>query len=730
MALPQDRFSAFTSLPRGSLFPEPSFQRLMQSLPVGIQVWDAQGEHLWSNAAALRLLDLTPKMLRERRLQDRLWNWVNEAGQPMAPHRFPVFEALTTGRPVPRTVLGLYRPREWHRVWLMVDVDPHLDEQGEVTHVVCTYTDITPQRLAEAQLRHSEERYALAVNGARDGIWDWDLLTDRLYLSDQWHLLLGYSPGSLGEEPSAWFDHIHPQDGPRVRQQLLDHLAGHQPTFESEHRLRHCQGNYRWVLVRGLAVRDTDGQVYRMAGSQTDITERKHAEAELWLAATHDALTGLANRYLFLDRLGRALESARQDPTGQFGVLLLDLDRFKVINDSLGHLVGDELLMRLAQRLRAQLDPDYLLARLGGDEFAVLVPTVARPAGLCQVAEQLQQVLSAAFCVGSDSYEVYTTASIGIVVGGTAYDRPQDVLRDADVALHQAKGQGKARYALFDGEMRAKAVRQLKLENALRQAIERQELCLHYQPVVNLQTGQLQGFEALARWQHPELGWVSPSEFITLAEETGQIIPLGQWVLRTACQQLKQWQQQWPTQAQSLSVSVNLSAYQFAQTALVTWIDRVLEEVDLPPAHLQLEITESTLGSYTEAETTLAALKSLGLKLCIDDFGTGHSSLSRLHSFPIDHLKIDRAFVGRMDREGNGRDIIDTILSLAQRLKLAVIAEGIETPTQLDLLQGLGCQAGQGFFLAPPLAPPQATTLVAAGRCPALSTEKDAIPTP
>ncbi|GAB4382676.1 MAG: hypothetical protein Kow00121_43270 [Elainellaceae cyanobacterium] len=439
-----------------------------------------------------------------------------------------------------------------------------------------------------------------------------------------------------------------------------------------------------------------------------DITERKQMEERLIHDALHDALTGLPNRLLLTKKLEQAIRCAQQQLTYRFAVLFLDIDRFKVINDSLGHLVGDQLLIAVARRLESCLTDQDTIARLGGDEFIILLEN---PADEARVAARIQIALNAPFDLSG--YKVFNTVSIGIVSSATGYQHPDDLLRAADIAMYRAKAEGKARYVVFDTAMHDQATSLLQLETDLRWAIERRELCVYYQPIVSLKTGRLTGFEALVRWQHPEQGMVAPSKFIPLAEETGLIIPIGQWVLQEACRQLRIWQLRF-RQLPSLSMSVNLSVKQFSQSDLIEQIDRVLTNMDLNGQHLKLEITESALISNPETtRALLLQLKERAIRLCIDDFGTGYSSLSYLHQFPIDILKIDRSFVRFMSLKNEDAEIVRTILALASNLFVDVIAEGVETAEQLAELRKLSCEYGQGFLFAQPLDSKAAEALIA-----------------
>jgi diguanylate cyclase (GGDEF)-like protein len=417
-------------------------------------------------------------------------------------------------------------------------------------------------------------------------------------------------------------------------------------------------------------------------------------------AAFHDSLTGLPNRAMFTQLLQAEIETTKRHKTHLFAVLFLDLDRFKNINDSLGHTHGDLLLVAFAERLERTLRPIDTLARFGGDEFAILLSGIEDTTDAVRVAERIHEELSQPFYLDKNS--AFASASIGIALSSSGYDRPEDILRDADTAMYRAKENGKARYEMFDTGMHAKAVSRLQLEHDLRQAIEQKEFCVYYQPIIALQTNRLAGFEALIRWNHPRRGLISPADFVPVAEETGMIVPIGQWVLEEACCKVKEWQTRSPSY-RALSLSVNLSARQVAQPDLIEQITHALEISKLNPHHLKLEITESVVMGNKEAATMMfKQLRALGVQLSIDDFGTGYSSLSYLHRFPLNYLKIDRSFVDRMTTDGDDA-IVRTIATLARNLGMQVIAEGIETQEQFKLLKDLGCEFGQGYLFSRPV---------------------------
>ena len=561
-----------------------------------------------------------------------------------------------------------------------------------------------------AALRASEERYALTAHGANDGLWDWDLKKNEVHFSARWKSMLGYAEVAIGNSPEEWFSRVHPDDYAALERALAAHLDGQTPHFEHEHRMLHQDGNYYWMLSRGIAVRDETGKGRRMVGSQTDITLRRQAEEKLRYGALHDDLTGLPNRTAFMERLRRSLERARLDDQYVFAVLFVDLDRFKIINDSLGHRVGDQLLIEIARRLETALRPSDLVGRLGGDEFVVLIDHLREEHDVAYVAERIQKILSVPITLGDR--EVFSTVSIGITMSSSLSECAEDLLRDADTAMHRAKLNGKARFEIFDPQMREQALRIMQMETDLRRALGREEFVLYYQPIISFDSGRLAGFEALIRWNHPLRGFVGPAEFIPIAEDNGMINPIGRWVLQEACRQMREWQQQHPG-GLPLTISVNLSGKQFSQPDLIEVIAGILRETGLPAPFLKLEITETVIMENADsAAEMLNELKALGSQLAIDDFGTGYSSFSHLHRFPIDTLKIDRAFVSRMDTSRESSEIVRTILSLAHNLKMSVVAEGVETSAQIKQLRNLGCEYGQGYFLHRPMPAADAEKLI------------------
>ncbi len=568
------------------------------------------------------------------------------------------------------------------------------------------------RKRSEDALRQSEERYALAALGANDGLWDWNLESHRVFYSPRWKAMLGYEEDEIGESPDEWLSRVHPEERGRVQSELGAHWdATAVKEWAIEHRVLHKDGAYRWMLTRGTVLRNSGGKATRMAGAQTDITGSK----------AFDPLTGLPNRTLFHDKLTACVQRAERDPAFLFRRLIPRSRPLQSGERQPGPRgwrraldpCGAAFARRGAQRARGnsaeRAMTHDLIARLGGDEFAILLENVDA-AGAIRIAERIRESIHAAFKL--ESKEVFTTASIGIAPGHAGYRTATEVLRDADTAMYKAKSHGRSRFEVFDGSMRAQAVKCLELESDLRRAVDNREFVVYYQPKVRLTTDKIVGVEALLRWRHPQRGMVSPDEFIPLAEETGLIVPIGLWVLREACLAMKRWQREFPGNP-PLEVSVNVSVRQFREPDLHQRIEAILAETGLDPATLQLEITESVLmDDLDQVARLLERLKTLGVGLKIDDFGTGYASLKCLNRLPFDVLKIDRSFVVNMTDEHGTGGTIRTILQLAKTLGMEVVAEGIERKDQLDTLQSLHCDYGQGYYFSPPLAPEALAELI------------------
>jgi diguanylate cyclase (GGDEF)-like protein/PAS domain S-box-containing protein len=570
--------------------------------------------------------------------------------------------------------------------------------------------DITERKQAEDALKLSERRYRFLSEGIMHQVWTATPDGRVDYTNRRTLEYFGYTLEHVLNE--GWKDAVHPDD-------LHDCLARWKHSiqtgeyYEVEFRLRRADGVYRWHLARANAALDTNGKIINWFGTNTDIDDKKAAEEKLNHYALHDALTELPNRTEFLNHLKTAIKRAAGDESFRFAVLFLDLDRFKVVNDSLGHVIGDKLLVGIARRLKSCVRPGDVVARLGGDEFTILLNQSGGAAEVAKVAVRLQEKLSKPFIF--DNHEVFSSASIGIIISDADHLQPEDFLRDADAAMYRAKESGKARFEIFDSEMHVRNINLLQLETDLRRAVERNEFEVFYQPIVCMETGSILEFEALVRWQHPTHGLIAPGEFISIAEETGLIIQIGELVLSEACRQTVRWQKRYPEFSQ-LSVSVNLSAKQLMHPSLTAQVKEVLRRTRLEPQYLKLEVTESTVMENSEtALRVLSELNALGISLSTDDFGTGYSSLSYLHRFPFQRMKIDRSFINRMDADIKSEAIVRSILMLGKNLEIETVAEGIENEEQLWQLRSLGCPFGQGYLFSPPVAAVAAEKLLREG---------------
>lgn len=556
-----------------------------------------------------------------------------------------------------------------------------------------------------ALLQESEEKHRSFIETTDEWIWAIDQAGRHTYSNPAVEAILGYRPEDLNGKDSLLL--LHEEDRKTFENALPKFIADKCGWQGLVLRWRHKDGTYRYLESNAVPVINQSGEVVGYRGADRDITQRRQAEAQLVHNAFHDVLTGLP---LFKERLEQAAQRVKEDKAYLFAVLFLDLDRFKVVNDSLGHTVGDQLLIAIAHRLKLCLRTVDTIARLGGDEFAILLNQIQDLNDGIHVAERIKQELALPFRLGR--HQLFTSASIGIVLGHSAAGWSDDLLRNADIAMYRAKAQGSAHYEVFDTDMRDQSYTRLHLETDLRQALDRHEFRVYYQPIVSLETGIITGFEALVRWQHPTRGLILPAEIIPVAEETGLIIPIGQWVLTEACSQMHQWQVQFPL-SPPLTISINLSVKQFAQPDLIKQVAQIIQETNLAAGSLRLEITESAFIDNTESATAvLLQLKGLGILLSLDDFGTGYSSLSYLHRFPIDSLKIDRSFVSRMGFGDKNSKIVQAIILLAQTLGIEVIAEGIETVEQQAQLSALRCHYGQGYLFSKPLASATATALI------------------
>ena len=585
-----------------------------------------------------------------------------------------------------------------------VEFVSNLYEEGDQQVIQCNIRDITERKDSQEKIRQRDE----LLQGIFDSVSSEIVVVDAngiiTHVSNSWERFalengalvepvgigmnyLDVCPRGIAEDPSA----------NRTSEGIRAVMEGKQPDFDIEYPC-HLPAGQRWFKMQ---VDPRPPEVGGAVITHSDITERTLAGERIAHEALHDALTGLPNRSLFVEHLHQAIAYAERHENYLFAVLFLDLDRFKTINDSLGHAVGDQFLVRIGRKLESVLRPEDAIARIGGDEFTILLNDIGSIRDATRVANRINREFIQPFSLAEQ--QVFTTASIGITLSKLGYSSTEEVLRDADTAMYRAKSRGGGRYEVFDPSMQASVMALLKLEADLRLAIEREEFCLHYQPIVSLENNRITGFEALVRWWHPERGLVFPDEFIPVAEETGLIVPIGKWVLREACRQVRTWQDA-ARDNMPLSVSVNLSGKEFSQTGLIAQVSNVLEETGLAARSLELEITESAVMENSKsASAMLGQLKGLGVKLQIDDFGTGYSSLSNLHNFPVDVLKIDRSFVMRMAPGNKSSEIVQTIVQLAHILGMEVTAEGVETAEQLAQLRALRCEYGQGYHFSKPV---------------------------
>lgn len=702
--VPDKRAAAFLIVrddPRKALV-ENAFRRLekaLDTMQLGVTVTDLDGRIVYTNPADAAMHgwsaeELVGKDVRVLGPDDR--------ARRLAPEEIA---AMGTWR---RESVNVRRDGSTFPVQLMSDVVR--DPDGEAIGVVTTCEDITTRKKAERALRESEERYALAMRGANDGLWDWNLESGEVFYSSVWREMLGLDESEFPGTLEAWLERVHPEDRDQLQFDLAAHRADRSPRFQNEHRIRHADGSWIWVLARGIAERGPDGKPYRITGSLTDITERKGAEAQLAQDALYDTLTGLPNRAFLYDLLNRALARLARRSDYTFAVLFLDLDRFKQVNDTLGHAAGDDLLVEVARRLEESVRPGDVVTRLAGDEFCVLLDGIGESGDATRVARRILDVLDRPVRLGDRP--VQTGCSIGIAISEPGMEDPEQILRNADTAMYRAKSEGRACFELFDRSMQEQAVELLRLENELRKAVEEGQFRLVYQPVVSLGDRTVTGLEALVRWHHPERGVLSPGSFVPLAEETGVIVPLGWWTLDEACSRMGDWARRHPTM-NGMTVSVNLSARQLRHPELVDRVRGALDRAELEPRRLRLDVSEKVLMENPDLNRDVVArLRELGVQVQIDDFGTGMSSLSYLNRFHVSTLKLDRSFVREIDTTSDRSAVAQAFITLARALDIPVVAEGVESDVHDARLRDLRCEQGQGYLYHQPLDPDAVTTLL------------------
>ncbi len=610
-------------------------------------------------------------------------------------HLSPDLLSSSVGR-TQELILRLPGDREFDGRWSTIEWE------GDVIRLL-VLEDSSEIRRIQMRLQESEERFQLAAQGSNDGIWDWNLKSNEIYFSPRWLHMLGYSESSFTPNLAAWLNLVHPSDKREFSLRLQEYLTKKDSRFRHEYRIQDKTGRFRWVLAQGMLILNDLGVPYRFAGSQTDITEMKRMERQLIHDSTHDLLTDLPNRLLFREELGKHMLHGQNLPPLPFALILLNLDKFQLINNGLGHLIGDQVLIEASKRLSALISESDMVARLGSDEFAMLLSESQTPESVAQFAAKIVSALAVPI-QANEQQEIVLSAGLGIVIRSPGHSSVSQMLGDVATAMRHAKVIGGSSWVLFNDEMRAEAITRLQLESKLRKAIDQHEIEVYFQPILNSRTRRIESFEALVRWIDPDKGVINPAAFIPLAEETALIIPLGEYVLRKACLEAIMWHSHgFP----ELSVAVNLSPRQFQLPNLRDRIAQIMTETGMPRDRLHLEITESqVMENPMQAIEVLKGLRELGISISIDDFGTGYSSLAYLKRFPINILKIDRTFVEGLPLEHDDVEISRAIIALGKNLKFDLVAEGVETLEQANFLQAEGCHLLQGFLFSKPMPAP------------------------
>ena len=676
---------------------------LLEHLPAGVVVHDVDGRILHANRLACELTGRSLAHLRGTRSDGKAWQLLCADGSPMQAKQFPVNAVLRTGRQLSQQVIGI-RDAEADPVrWLICNAYPERDEQGVLRRVVVCFTDCTALKEAEQSLQKSEERLRLVLLGSTDAYWDYDLVEEKIHYSQRWWTMLGYQPDELGCHTDLWLELMHPDDRPELLRFWKDLLEGDRETYSVEWRLRHHDGHYVPVLSRGFVTRDARGRALRVSGTNTDLTERKQAEQRIYELANFDHLTGLPNRRLLVEELDKALARSRR--SGCFGaVIFLDLDNFKLLNDTMGHDFGDMLLRQVAERLRHTVRHCDQLARLGGDEFVLVLEDLAEESREAvseaqHVVEKLQSSLAQPYYL--DGRLFLSTPSMGVALFDGGATDLETILKQADLAMYRAKSEGRNTARFFDPGMQASAEHQAALEHALREGLSAHEFVLYCQPQFS-SAGRLVGAEVLVRWRRADGALLGPDDFIGVAESSGLILPLGQYVLDESCRALARWRAD--RTVGKLELAVNISAHQLHSADFTGRVAGALLATGAPPDKLCLELTESVLAhNVAEVIERMRALCKQGVHFSLDDFGTGYSSLAYLKRFPLSALKIDRSFVHDVHLDPDAAPIVEAIIALARKLKLDIVAEGVEHEAQRSFLVGGGCGTLQGYLLGRPV---------------------------
>ena len=700
MPMPPPGYPQATSPASTDSAHRPDVDSLLDIVPAGVVVHGADSRAFYANRYALALLGPALDIMRTETASSNAWPLLRADGSPLPPAENPVQRVLSSGGAVVDSVIGLRGPVTR---WLLCSAHPTFGAGGGIEEVVVCFTDCTELKRMEQSLRDSRERLSLMLHGSTDAPWDWNLAEPRPYLSARWWDMLGYSRSEPAADDNGWYALVHPEDLPRLREYMKQVVTSGESVYRIEFRMRHRAGHDVPVLSRGFVQRDASGKALRLSGTNTDLTEAKHAEQRIYELAYFDALTGLPNRRLLHEQMAKIL--TRSARSRQYGALLfIDLDNFKLLNDTLGHDVGDQLLRLVAGRLRDTVRESDHLARLGGDEFVVVLENLGETEDAAvqetqMIGAKLLAALGHPYSLGPRLHS--STPSIGAALFGAGATGVDLLLRQADLAMYRAKGDGRNTLRFFDPGMQAAADQQIDLQNDLRDGIRQQHFELYCQPQFGAD-GRLVGGEVLVRWRHDARGLVAPGDFISLAEASGLIVPLGSMVLAEACRVLARWALQ--PRLEGLTMAVNVSAYQLREPDFVENVLETLARTGANPRRLCLELTESVFAENVDAVSArMNALRAHGVRFSLDDFGTGYSSLSYLKRFPLAELKIDRSFVADLPGDAHAGAIVDAVLALAHTLDLQVVAEGVETGAQRDFLLAHGCRVFQGYLLGAPL---------------------------
>jgi len=682
---------------------QPQLDDLLDHLPAGVVVHGADGRILGANRLACKLIGKNLDQLEGAESNDCSWNFLRSDGTPMPAEEFPVNTVLHTGGNVSQCILGIPGSASESTRWVICNAYPEFDNRGVLSRVVVCFTDCTEMKRTQQELQKSEERLRLALLGSTDAHWDYDLVKDEIYYSERWWNMLGYQRGELEGTNAVWVDLMHPEDRAHLLAYWKGLLGGQAETYSVEWRLRHRDGHYVPILSRGFVTRDARGRALRVSGTNTDLTERKLAEQRIYELAHFDHLTGLPNRRLLLGELDKAL--ARSERSGCLGaVIFLDLDNFKLLNDTMGHDFGDMLLRQVAERLRHTLRHSDQLARLGGDEFVLVLENLGQEMQVAvteaqHVLEKLQFSLGQPYYL--DGRLFLSTPSMGVVLFDGVQTEVETLLKQADLAMYRAKADGRNTTRFFDPGMQASAEHQAALEHALREGLAAHQFVLYCQPQFSRQ-GRLVGAEVLVRWRRADGQLLGPDAFIGLAESCGLIVPLGQYVLEESCHALARWRAD--QTLGKLELGVNVSAHQLRSADFAGRVAEILMHTGAPADKLCLELTESVFAdNVADTIERMHTLCSHGVHFSLDDFGTGYSSLAYLRHFPLTALKIDRSFVHDVHVNPEAAPIVEAIIALARKLKLDIVAEGVEHEAQRSFLVEGGCNTLQGYLLGKPM---------------------------